>query len=172
MKTLESKINILLTGAFIIASSLQTVGQTILPEFTVTAASYKYLNAVNPEEAAQTVAILEKYAAAYDVTEAEFYEEEHDKYFVSFVIPEGKILAAYDANGNIIRTAEKFRDIALPTHIRQAVNNRFPQWEISSTIYLVNYYYNKDVTKKIYKLLLKNGDKLMRIKMSDEKEFF
>jgi len=171
MKTLKSKGSILLAGVIIFATSLQVFGQIVLPEITVTASNYKYLNAVNPEEMAQPVNMLERYAATFDVKEAEFYEEDYDKYFVSFFIPEGKILAAYDNNGILLHTAEKYKDIAVPAHIREAVANKYPKWTIAKDVYLVSYYQNKDVTKKIYKLLLKNGDKRIRIKISDDKEF-
>jgi hypothetical protein len=46
----------------------------------------------------------------------------------------------------------------------------FPQWGISKDVYLVNY---SDPTgsKKVYKLLLKNGDKRLRVKVDEKGNF-
>jgi hypothetical protein len=50
----------------------------------------------------------------------------------------------------------------------EGVTKRFPQWTVSKDIYRVSYYDKGGaVTKKIYKLLLENGDKKMRIKTND-----
>ena len=34
-----------------------------------------------------------------------------------FYIPEGKVVAAYDSDGKILRTIEKFKDIDLPSDV-------------------------------------------------------
>lgn len=171
MKAPKLTLGMLFAGVFVFGIALQTFGQKILPEITVTASNYKYLNAVNPEVQAQPVNMLQQYAAAYNVKGAEFYEEEYDNYFVSFYIPEGKILAAYDKDGTLLRTAEKYKDVALPKHVRDAVTKRFPQWNISTDAYLVSYYSKENVTKKVYKLVLQNGDQRLRIKVNDNAEF-
>ena len=57
-----------------------------------------------------------------------------------------------------------------PQPIRNAVAERFPNWGIPSDVYLVKY---DDATgsKKDYKLVLKNGDKRMRVKVNEKGEF-
>lgn len=158
---------VLLSGA-----TVQTFAQKVLPEIVITAANYKYLNAISPEEAAQPVDMLEQYAAAYDVKGSEFYNDVYQNYIVSFYIPEGKILAAYDKDGKLLRTAERFKDVAVPAKVREAVAKRFANWTISKDAYLVNY---RDTggyaTRKVYKLLLENGDKRMRVNVTDSGEF-
>jgi hypothetical protein len=174
MKNLKS-ITTMVAGALIVSFSLQTFAQEVLGPIVITASNYKYLNAVSPEEAAQPVKMLEHYAAAYDVKGAEFYEEEYDTYLVSFYIPEGKILAAYDKEGKLIRTAERFKNTALPRHINQAVTKRFPNWAVTKDVYVVNYYSESAPQarsiKKVYKLVLENNDKRMRVKLNDAGEF-
>jgi hypothetical protein len=158
-------------SALILAATIQTFAQKDLPEVVVRAANYKYLNAVDTREvAAQPVSMLERYAAAYDVKSAEFYEEENDNYFVSFFIPEGKILAAYDKDGNILRTTERFKNVALPKAIMEEVAERYPKWAIAKDVYAVNYF-NDGTTTKVYKLLLEKGDQRMRVKMNERGEF-
>ena len=164
----KSIFKIALAGVAIFLATLQIFAQKTLPEITITAANYKYLNAINPEEAAQPVSMLEQYAAAYDVKGAEFYEEEHDNYFVSFFIPEGKILAAYDKEGKLISTAEKFKNVSVPKEVRDAVAKKHPGWNISKNVYQVSYYDKEGgIAKKVYKLVLENGEKRMKIKTND-----
>lgn len=161
----------LFMGVFILGAIMQTFAQKVLPEITVTA-RYKYLNAVSPEETAQPVNMLEQYAAAYDVKGATFYEDEYDHYFVSFYIPQGKILAVYDKEGNLLRTAENYNNTALPNQILKIVANEYPGWAISKGVYLVTYRENgTNVTKKVYKLLLEKGDMRKKVKINEKGEF-
>ena len=171
MKTLKLVQKTLPLVALIVGATTLTFAQTVLPEIVIRAANYKYLNAINPEEAAQPVNMLEQYAATYDLKGAEFYEEEYDNYFVAFYIPEGKILAAYDKDGTLLRTAERYSEVALPLKVKQAVATKYPGWYISEDVYLVNYQANEGVTRKLYKLLMENGNKKMRVKITDKGEF-
>ena len=141
-----------------------------LSEVVVTAVNYKYLNAVDNSEAAIPVQMLERKAAAFNVQEQDYYIDDYDYYTVSFFIPEGKIVAVYDPDGKIMRTIEKFVDIKLPSAINQALAERFPNWEVVSDVYRVTYTDKKGANKS-YKLKLKNGDKVMRVKMTDDGEF-
>lgn len=172
MKTLKLIQKISFVAVFIAAAITQTFSQTMLPEIVVRAANYKYLNAVSPEDSPKPVSMLEEYAAAYDVKGSQFYEDEYDNYFVSFLIPEGKILAAYDKDGKLLRTAEKYKNVTVPLAVKQAVEKKYPQWVIAKDVYLVNYYAEGGgVNKKLYKLVLENGDKRMRVKITDHGEF-
>ena len=137
-----------------------------LSEVVVTAVNYKYLNAIDSEEAAIPVKLLERKAAAYNIQESDVYDDEYDYYTVSFFIPDGKIVAAYDAEGKVLRTIEKFKNIKLPLAVSQAVLERFPNWEIISDVYLVHYTDQKGANK-VYKLTLKNGDKRMKVKLDE-----
>ncbi len=172
MKALKSIQKILLAAVLIFGAASQIIAQTVLPEIVIRAANYKYLNAVSPEESPGPVNMLEQYAAAYDIKGSPFYEDEYDQYFVSFYIPDGKILAAYDKDGKLLRTAEKYKDYGVPLMVKQAVEKKYPQWSISKDVFLVNYYAPAGgVTRKLYKLVLENGDKRMKIKISDFGEF-
>ena len=149
----------------------QIVRTEQLSEVTVYATNYKYLNSIASEEpAAIPVEMLERKVAAFDVMNSEFYNDEYDLYQISFYIPEGKILAAYDANGKLLRTVERFEDIALPISVRDAVAERFPGWVVSKDVYAVTYHEEKGVTKK-YKLVLTNGDKKLRVKLDETGNF-
>ena len=141
-----------------------------LSEVIVTAINYKYLSATDSKEVAIPVKMLERKAAAYNVENSEFYSDDYAFYTVSFIIPEGKIVAAYNPEGELIRTIERFENVKLPTAVRNAVAERFPNWTIVKDVYRVTYNQNKGANKS-YKLKLKNGDKAMRVKVDDKGEF-
>ncbi len=163
-----------IVGLFVLGLASQVFAQVTkveqLSEVVVTAVNYKYLNAVDNSEAAIPVQMLERKAAAYDVTAQDYYIDDYDFYTVSFFIPDGKIVAVYDPDGKIMKTIEKFKDIKLPQAVNQALAERFPNWELVSDVYRVTYSEEKGA-KKTYKLKLKNEDKVMRVKMSDDGEF-
>ena len=148
------------------------VGQGTLPEILVVAANYKYLKNVGGKEVAVPVKRLERTAASYDIKSSEYYEEDYDSYFISFSVPEGEILAAYNKDGKLIRTAEKYQNVQLPVAVSKAVVSRFPNWSISKDTYLVNYYDagGGQATKK-YKLVLQNGTKRIRVQVNEQGEF-
>ncbi len=149
----------------------QIVKTENLSEVTVYATNYKYLNDVNTMEVASVpVQLLERKVASYNIKDSDFYQDDYDLYNITFFIPEGKILAAYDKDGKLIRTAEKFKDINLPTSVKTAVLDRFPEWTITKDVYLVNYKDGKGA-KKTYKLKLENGDKVLRVKLNEKGEF-
>ena len=141
-----------------------------LSEVVVTAVNYKYLNATDSKEVALPVQMLQRKAAAYNIQEAEFYSDDFDYYTVSFIIPQGKIVAAYNGKGEIMRTIERFEDVKLPSAVRNAVAERFPNWTIVNDVYKITYTQDKGANMS-YKLKLTNGDKTMRVKIDDTGEF-
>ena len=164
----------LIIGLLVLGFTTQAFAQITkvekLSEVVVVAVNYKYLNQVDSQEAAVPVELLQRKVATFDLKNSDFYQDDYDIYTVSFYIPEGKILAAYDKDGKVLRTIEKFKDITLPISVSKSVAKRFPGWTISKDVYLVNYHYKKGVEKK-YKLTLENGDKRMRIKSDAEGNF-
>ena len=161
-------------GLFVIGLTSQLFAQVPkveqLSEVVVTAVNYKCLNDMDSKEVAIPVKMLERKAAAYNVQDADFYSDDYEFYTVSFYIPEGKIVAAYNPEGEIIRTIERFENVKLPTAVRDAVAERFPNWAIVKDVYRVTYNQDKGANKS-YKLKLKNGDKTMRVKIDDTGEF-
>jgi len=141
-----------------------------LSEIEITSVNYKYLSDVGSSEAAIPVKILQREVANFDLKNSSYYEDEELDYSVYFEIPEGKILAVYDREGEIIRTSERFKDIHLPLSVSNAVVVAYPGWKIASDIYLVTYQRNKGV-KKVYKLLLEKDNKYKRVKTDSNGKF-
>lgn len=160
---------VLLLSSLLLGLAVQSIAQEVLPEVVVKAVRYKYLNAVDQKDVAQPVKMLQRQAAEYDVKSADFYQEDYDYYSVSFFIPEGEILAAYDKDGKMLSTVEKYKNIALPKAVSQAVYERYPQWNIAKDVYMVNYY-GDEGARKVYKMVLQKGDKRIRIKTNEKGE--
>jgi hypothetical protein len=142
-----------------------------LPPVTVQSLNYKYIRSVYDTSAAQPVRLLERRAASYDVKASEFYEEDYADYFISFYLPHGHVLATYDNDGKLLRTAERFKNIALPPDVRQSIAKRYPGWGTAKDIYVVNYNTDADKIKKVYKVVLENGDKRIRVKTDEKGDF-
>ena len=162
----------IILGLMVIGFASQAFSQDPieLSEVIIKPVNYKYLNQVDNRSVAVPVKLLERKVATFDVTEQDFYQDDYDYYTVSFYIPEGKIVAVYDQEGNILRTIEKFKDIKLPKAVRDAVAQRFPNWKLVSDVYRVKYNDNKEANQS-YKLKLQNGDKTMRVKIDEDGVF-
>ncbi len=164
----------LLIGLLAIGLTTQFYAQVIddgmLPEVEVRATNYKYLNSVDNSEAAVSVKYLEDMAAKFDTRSSEFFEDVGDFYRVYFYIPEGTLVAAYDRNGKILYTIEKYKDVALPADVVSSVHKRFPEWTIAKDVYKVSYDVKKGSVKQ-YKIVLKNGKETIRIKVDEEGVF-
>jgi hypothetical protein len=163
-------------GLIIFGLTIQTYGQIKteeLSEVVISATNYKYLNKVGLENVSVPVALLESKVATFNVKDADFYEDEYSTYEVSFYIPDAYILASYDGDGNVLRTIERFKDVALPRNIIESVARTYPNWTFAKDIYLVNYHDTGDTgkIKKQYKIVLKNGDQRIKVKCDEEGNF-
>ena len=101
-----------LFGLFALGLTTQMFAQIIKPEelseVIVMAKNYKYLNDVNSQEVVSVpVELLERKVASYNVKDSEFYQDDYGTYNITFYIPQGKILAEYNADGKIIKTVER-----------------------------------------------------------------
>ena len=162
----------LLIGLLVFGLTTQFMfAQIIELSEVVVSVNYKYLDATDSEEVAVPVQMLREQVAFYNLKESDLYSDEFDTYAVSFYIPEGKIVAAYDNHGRILRTIERFKDIKLPRNVMMAIAERYPNWTISKDLYKVNYHDKKGVTKNEYKVKLTNGDQAIRVKIDNNGEF-
>lgn len=164
------KMKFFVTAGLIVAVIGNTMAQDVLPEVTVTARNYKYLRAANTKNAPTPVNLLERKAAAFDVTKSEYYDDDYDTYSITFFLPEGYVLGVYDQDGKLLRTAEKFKNITLPAAVRDAVATRYPKWGISRDLYLVTYK-DEGGARMVYKLVLENGKKRLKVKTNEKGEF-
>ncbi len=167
MKTIKSTF---IFFPIILLLGLNAFAQEILPEVIISSVRYKYLSAVDNKEMAQPVRLLEHKAASFDVKNSEFYDDEYDEYYISFYLPEGYVLATYDKDGKLLRTAERYKNVALPSAVSQSLVNKYPNWSIPKDVYLVTYEDDKGTATKVWKVLLRQGDKRLRVKVNADGE--
>lgn len=168
--TMKKLILCMLAIGFIGQGFAQDPEVIALSEVIITPVNYKYLNQADSKDAAIPVKMLQRKVATFDVQEQDYYTDEYDFYTVSFFIPDGKIVAVYSPDGDIMRTIEKFNDVALPEAVGKAIYERFPNWEVVSDFYKVTYN-NKKGANKTYKVKLQNGDKSMKLKLTEDGKF-
>ena len=162
----------LILGLFIFGLTTQVFSQVIeLPEVFISPVNYKYLYTVNSEDNDPKVASLERKVAQFDVTKEDYYDDDYDGYSVSFYIPSGAIVAAYDKDGKLLRTIERFKNVKLPVAVNNAIAKRFPNWSMTKDSYQVSYNDDESKAKKIYKVKLTNGKKTMHIKTDEAGTF-
>jgi len=142
----------------------------VLDEIKLVGINYKYLNALGDEDVAIPVKKLEQKVATFDLKSLDVYVDDERGYNVYFKIPEGKIFAEYNNEGEIIRTAEKFKDIRLPLVVSNAIVEKYPGWKITGDIYLVSYRENAEI-KKTYKLFIEKEGKFTRVKTDENGNF-
>jgi hypothetical protein len=158
-------------GLLIFGLTTLIYSQTIeLKEIEISNTS-NYSNATNIELAPLPVQKLEREVIEFIVEDSDSDKNDDTSYSVSFYSPEGKIIADYDNTGNIVKTIEKYKNVRLPLVVLQSIAKRFPNWAVIEDTYLIQYHYQKGITKKLYKITIENVDLTMNIKTDDKGNF-
>lgn len=142
-----------------------------LKEVELVAVNYKYLDQVTQGEVAVPVKLLQEKVARFDLTNSEYYQDDYDYYEVTFYIPEGTILAAYDKTGRLLRTVERFKNVGMPSAVHQAIKSKYPGYAVASDVYLVNYRDSKGLERRNYKLKLESPTDKLRVKVDEQGNF-
>jgi hypothetical protein len=153
-------------GVLVFGFAANALAQEILPEVTVLATNYKYLKSANTKSVADPANLLERKAAAYDIKKSEYYDDDYDTYSIRFYLPDGYVLAVYDKDGKLLRTAERYKDISLPVAVRNTIADRYPKWTITRDVYQLKYE-DAQGARMVYKLVLQNGSKQIKVKTDD-----
>lgn len=159
----------LLLGLLVLGFTTQFMFSQVekLPEVKL-GLNYEYLEAIDSENISEVVRELENRVAFYDLTNSDFYNVEYDSYRVKFYTNGGRIVADYDANGKIIETVERFKNVRLPNSILIVVHKQYPGWTIVEDVYTVDYY--DGIAESEYKIKLKNKDKKMTIRIDNQND--
>lgn len=167
----------LILGLFVFGFTLQSFTQEIeILDVHIQPASYKYLDKDQKDDAevnpAEPVKIFQQQRAAiFTLASSKYYEDDYGFYFLSFYIPEGKILASYDADENVLRTVEKLKNTEVPSAIAKAIVKKYPGWTVSDYVYLVNHHEKGIIHKKEYKILLEKGSLRKRVRTDENGNF-
>ncbi|MCH4553470.1 hypothetical protein [Aestuariibaculum lutulentum] len=132
------------------------------PETTKSHLNDEYYNAVAVSADCERINALETLVANFDITKHQFYNERSNRFEIGFKEGDdksGQITAVFDAEGNLIKSFERFKDIRLPRVVLDAINDEYPGAIIKTNTYIVSY--NEDSgTNKIYKVKIDaNGNK-------------
>ena len=140
-------------------------GQVIeLEEIVLRAPNFEYLATVQNKHTPATVKVLERKAAFFDIEESPIYNDSFDTYEVFFSHSDGRVIATYDKDGQIVKSYEKFKDIPVPAPIRNTVQMTYPDWTINKHTYVVSYYRNESITKT-YHFQIRKGREKKNLKM-------
>ena len=138
--------------------------EIVLEGVIVRPPNFEYLAAVQDAQTPATVKVLERKAAYYDLEESPVYDDSFDFYEVFFSNNSGRVIATYDKIGQILKSYEKFKNIPVPSAVRNIVYSTYPDWKINKNSYVVSYYKDKSV-KKTYHFQIQNGKKKKNLKM-------
>lgn len=128
-----------------------------------------YLKKVENKNSPEIARKLEDDASKFDITKSKTYENTFDTYEVIFKGTNGNIVAAYDDNGKLLNTYEKFENVALPENVKNTVLKEYSDWTIHKTNYLVNYFNGKNsAVKKVYQIQIMKGNDKMNLKIDSE----
>ncbi|WP_051254111.1 hypothetical protein [Arenibacter latericius] len=124
-----------------------------------------YHNMVNNESTPEFVQNLQNEVANYNVTEDPDFDGDYDNFKVIFSQTNGRIIATYDANGKVISTIEKFKNVTPPNSVRNEIFKQYPDWIIQKDIYRVTYFKDKGV-KKTYQVQVHNGNNKKNLRIA------
>lgn len=137
-----------------------------LSDVTVTPINAEYMNEVHGGTGSIRVYTLEREASRFNLKESPFFNE-GGLSKVQFSQKNGRISATYSFDGKILSANEKYKNLILPKAVRNAVYEQYSDWDIDSTVYLVNYN-SKRGAKKVYKITVKKGPHKMNLKYDVE----
>ncbi len=103
---------------------------------------------------------LERKASRYRIKKSPFFDGDPREFEIHFSQGNGKIAATYDQSGRILKTYERFKNLAFPPKIRNAIYGKYPNWSIHKDSYSVSYDYRQGVKKEYRAQLRKNNAKL------------
>lgn len=163
----------LITGLILLGLTMSAFAQVRtekLSEVEVLGVNFAYISKLNVDEPSLPVKTLHEKVAAYDLFNNGTYNPEYDAHYISFFIPEGYILASYNNDGELISTAEKFKDVQLPDHVKDVVMMQYPGWVIESDVYNIKYHFKTGIDRK-YRITIANNGKKKVLKIDAEGVF-
>lgn len=95
---------------------------------------------------------------------AEMGVEEYDTYNVSFKSRKGVLVADFDANGEILWSALRFRNVAVPSELQHQIYRDFKGWAMVKSLHVASESEGRTI-KDFYKVTLKKGNQRMKFKI-------
>ena len=161
----------LIFGLLIIGFTAQMNSQSIELKEVEVVANYNYIEATSTGMEALPVQKMQAVVKDYKAQNIELDTNGDIAYSMSFYNGDGKVIADYNTEGNILRTTEKYKNVRLPLEVLQAISKQYPNWTILEDTYYVSYQHDKGVTKKVYKIKIMNDNKVLNIKTNHSGDF-
>lgn len=153
MKTIILSAIALMSFSLIVAQETPVV----LEDVTVSSKNARFLHLMQDENTPNHALELQSVAANYDLIRSRYYRGgAQNSYFIEFQTDNGSMYTTYNKKGAITKCHEEYNDIALPKAVRDEIFRDHPGWILDDTRYST-LYKNNDISKRIYKVKLKNG---------------
>lgn len=125
--------------------------------------SYKIEEGYEGEFSKDAIAFMK---ANFDINNfiAEFEGDKYTSYLVTFRSSKGHLSADFNHNGELVKTYQKFQDIALPLDVRREVYMANKGWTMTSNKYIASGRGDL-IEKEVYKIKLENGSQKRNIKL-------
>ncbi|WP_209405738.1 hypothetical protein [Pseudozobellia sp. WGM2] len=111
----------------------------------------QYLDNVRGGTISSRVFTLEKKASRYNIKKSLFYGDTGEVNKIKFSQDNDNLMVTYGLNGKILFTSESYKNLMLPTAVRNRVYIEYPGCTMLNNTYLVSYHHKRG-TKKMYKI--------------------
>lgn len=91
-------------------------------------------------------------------------DKNYIEYEVAFKSSKGWLKADFDKKGNLLKTRQQFKDVALPSEIRNRVNSAYEGWTLTKTKYSARTK-GEILVSAIYKVRIENGEEKQDLKI-------
>ncbi len=142
--------------------TLELEGITVMP-----ANMAYYTNVLNGGIKALKVLELQKIVASFDITTSSIYDGKNRRYHFEFNHKDGNVSTTFNGNGRIMKSFERYKNIAFPLTVRNSIYKAFPGWSAEANTYIVSYNSGQDA-KKVLKVKLKKEGETKRIKVNTQ----
>lgn len=95
-------------------------------------------------------------------------DQNFDDVYVTLKSDSGFLKATYDKNGEIVKTFQKFKDIALPPEIREMVYSAHKDWTMTANTYTAKGK-STSLDKELYTVTVENGKNKEKLRLYPNK---
>ncbi|WP_425235243.1 hypothetical protein [Ulvibacterium sp.] len=128
--------------------------------------NYDYLKRNAQNERSLEIDRLQQEAANFNLSSLAIYNQsEKSKYNVVIRSPYSTLYIKYDPLGNIISSAEQYKNLKVPLKLSQIIARKYPGWGFEKSTYSVKYRNGKPLKGK-YNIRLRKGGKYKSVQFN------
>ncbi|AUS07018.1 hypothetical protein C1A40_16895 [Tamlana carrageenivorans] len=147
--------------------------QTIALSDTYISQHQNYINTTSRDLISKHIKDVESHliTSNYTADLEDLCDDENDLYTVSFYTSSGKIEAAYNKKGKLIKTHERYKNNRLPLEVMQAISKNYPDWCIIEGLHFIKYHHENDTLNQVYKIKIKKESEILSLKTNEIGKF-